>query len=1063
MKKIKRMLALLLAAIMVLTSFSTAVFAEGEGAESESQPVWDNPGSIKLDKDAAAVDGKENTWEVTLGIRGKNYPTTSDVVLVIDNSNSMYTKYTFGGSYSYDEDENSRMRVTKTAAKAFVENLLTVDSATRIALVIYGTDMRSYTDFYDATQKQTLLEQISAIAPESDSSNGGTNQQAGIHKAQELLDSSNAGLKNIVILTDGAPTYSYAITGTVTATEEMFDSDRSNYATSNVDWGTAVISCNYNSRVGSGRSFFLRKETRLTINGTKNRDAKTYITNGIATIWEANKSKTAGTTIYSVAFQADDDGKTTLQRCATNSQEGKGYFDISSSDGVEEKLTAAFTSIAGSIAIAAKNGVVSDTMGDKVQLSFESNAPTFTNDIEVYNAGDADVYISQGSATYDAESRSINWNVGNVSESDAPIMKYRVTLIPGVTYIPNETILTNKEATFTYTNYLGQNDVIKFFPKPEVTVGGGKILAHYYLVNAQGQPIAENGSIVSDPSLAKQVKDAEYFTDSEGNTGLSYNTPYTVSKVDIENCEYYGSYILNNGNLTIGDSVSVTLTPAASNQHVWFAYRQTFTVIHMTFNEEQTDVTETKIEKYDVEPNFTLTDKVTENYIYGGAFSNRECTTAAFTDGEALTGFTPVAGETYYIWEVPNAYLVPKGLSCWEHPMAEGDGYDIVDVIGFYLVTPVDREYYYEVGFDGIYKADAGDTAGSAVHFIADQDTEEFLNTDNEGKTVVITRRDHSVLYNQVRIGLKDGNTDVYDVSNFLSGGYSTGYLACYGMDKDTYWNRDYNRGATIEYTPYWITLDGVKVSQKTRTCQYEGAGSSSDGNKHKMIGMVGEDVVNVTNAYAGTTENIDALMLLPAYIADGSPIVYYEPEVSEVTITVHDNGNVYDVNVQPGNAVGTVTYAGAEGRRFAGWYFDEAFTTPADLTDVQENVEIYARYIDDAFFSVKYMERGFFTVNGISVVSAVDTDTYQDTGFVINGEVISCTQYSRYFGILSAQTLFGREVGRNAKLMSCTYSLRGMNNGDSIVVTPYWVTPDGTTVYGETLNLIYHRYGLKG
>ena len=91
MKELKRISAFFMAMLMMLTVFSafSAVSAEGEAAGG-TQPVWPAQGSIKLDKDAAAVVGAENLWEVTLGIQGKNFETTSDVVLVIDNSNSMY-------------------------------------------------------------------------------------------------------------------------------------------------------------------------------------------------------------------------------------------------------------------------------------------------------------------------------------------------------------------------------------------------------------------------------------------------------------------------------------------------------------------------------------------------------------------------------------------------------------------------------------------------------------------------------------------------------------------------------------------------------------------------------------------------------------------------------------------------------------------------------------------------------------------------------------------------------------------------------------------------------------
>ena len=118
----------------------------------------------------------------------------------------------------------------------------------------------------------------------------------------------------------------------------------------------------------------------------------------------------------------------------------------------------------------------------------------------------------------------------------------------------------NESATFSYKNYLGE-DTVGTFPVPQVTVGGGNILVHYYLVNDQGQPINENGAVVESPALAKQVKTAAYH-EVNGSTGLSYNIPYTVSHDNVANYNYFGSYILNDSNLTKGDSVDVTLTAA---------------------------------------------------------------------------------------------------------------------------------------------------------------------------------------------------------------------------------------------------------------------------------------------------------------------------------------------------------------------------------------------------------------------------------------------------------------------------------------------------------------------
>ena len=505
------------------------------------------------------VEGENNLWEVTLEIQGKNYTTTSDVVLVIDRSGSM---------------AGSKLRNTKAAAIAFGEKLLTAGSTTRIAIVTFSKSASAYSYnggyFYTADDLDAFKTAINGIT-----TSGGTNQQAGIHVAQQLLasEASTGKLKNIVILSDGEATYSYRIGGTVTCTGDISSGQGLKiWATSDVDWNTANITCDYSKTVGQGNSFIVSDYHHdLTISGCSHNT--NYITNGIATIWEANQAKAAGTTIYSIALEAGTNGENTLKACASDGTDGKGYFKVSSRDTIEADLKAAFDAVAGSLAIAARNGVVKDTMGEKVQLSFTGSAPRITADEAEYNAGNADVYISQGSATYDPETRAIDWNVGNVSESTTnyPVMKYRVTIRDGVSPNTGEVLDTNESATFDYTDYKDEQKQ-KEFPKPKITVGGGTILVHYYLVNDAGEPINENGTVVAGKQFAASVKEAEYFK-VDDSIGLDYNTPYTVQKADIDGYVYYGSYNLNDGELTEGDAANVTLTMANSNQHVWFAYR----------------------------------------------------------------------------------------------------------------------------------------------------------------------------------------------------------------------------------------------------------------------------------------------------------------------------------------------------------------------------------------------------------------------------------------------------------------------------------------------------------
>ena len=519
----KKLIAMLLAAIMAISVLPAAAFAAKDNGSTG--PVWPEEGSIKLDKDAKAVEGRDNLWEVTLRIQGKNYGTTSDVVLVIDNSNSMYSEKGNG----YTEDANSRMTKTKIAAKAFVNALLTEDSATRIALVVYGTDVRSFTGFYDADGKNELIDKINAITVEADSDNGGTNQQAGIHKAQELLDSADSTGRNksMVILSDGAATFSYRFVATATYSNcSSFFGWFCPSGGSFTDISAATP--DYNTVIGSGGSFTMNYNATVTATcpkhgGTTREDYVynldgTYTTsrgtnNGVATIWEANRAKAAGTTIYSVALQAGTNGENTLKACA--SDPARGYFAIAANEtDVAGKLTEAFTSIAGSIAIAAKNGVVNDAMGEKIDLAFSGGAPVITTDEAVYNAGNADIYISQGTATWDSAARKINWNVGDVREGDAPTLKYKVTVRAGYTVVKNETLFTNESAEFNYTDYKDEK-VKGEFPKPQVTVGGGKILVHYYMVNGEGQPITKRASRLKARALQSRLKTRNIFLITE--------------------------------------------------------------------------------------------------------------------------------------------------------------------------------------------------------------------------------------------------------------------------------------------------------------------------------------------------------------------------------------------------------------------------------------------------------------------------------------------------------------------------------------------------------------------
>lgn len=1036
MKELKRISAFFMAMLMMLTVFSafSAVSAEGEAAGG-TQPVWPAQGSIKLDKDAAAVEGTENLWEVTLGIQGKNFETTSDVVLVIDCSGSM---------------EGAKLTNTRTAAKAFGQKLLTEGSTTRIAIVTFIDEATAYNNghFYGAGE----LAAFETAVDGATYANGGTNQQAGLHVAQQLLNTSTAGLKNIVILSDGDATYSYPfVGGNATIDCGKFLSHWFSENPKVTSWPT-VATPDYSTVIGAGNSFDLdgniiwnctckHDKTTQKLYGAFYYDASGNLVcsngsmasnNGVATIWEANQAKAAGTTIYSVALQAGTNGENTLKACATDAT--KDYYAIASADNVEEKLTTAFTSIAGSIAIAASNGVVNDPMGEHVQLSFSGSAPVITTDKAVYDAGNADIYISQGSAAYDAVTRSISWTVGSVRGGDNPIMMYKVEIREGYSPATGEVLDTNGITTFNYKNYLGE-DADGEFPIPRVTVGGGMILVHWYQVNSNGEPINELGQTVEGPAYAKQVKPAEYFED-KGSTGLNYNTPYTVAKTDFADYNYYGSYIVNDGSLTPGDAATVTLTAADSNQHVWFAYTQSFNVAHVQFDETETNAVVKETTTHTVEL-FNLTSVVSNGFIYGGAFSDAACERVqTFEAGQNATAFTPTAGATYYIWEADAQFLSPKNLSCWNHVSAAD-----VDVTGFYLVTPVDRLNYREVGF----------MVGSET-LPAKQFTETYITESGAVNTQVLISGDCYV-YNTVKVDFNNGTSGMYNVSSVIN--KTRGYLACYGMDKNTYWPNAHDR---ITFTPYWITLDGVKVAPQTRTAEYYGQGSDAD-DTYKKFHVVENVESGIANAFVDDAQQENMLVLMNSYFANGAPINPVDEPVQGNTVTVHDGETLYTVAAE-NNAV-QLDYIGVEGKLFAGWFADEACTVPADLSNITESIDVYAKYVSDSYLGLRYYRNGFFRLRSLTLVSAIDGRNYAETGFIVNGERISVSDYSTRYGLRSARSLFGRGVAKDALVMSCDYAFDGVTYGARLNITPYWVTLDGTTVRGETRTLTYNWYGI--
>lgn len=414
------------------TGLSTPAIRSTVGSdESGNIEPWGTPGSLKLNKTAAPVEGTANRWLITLTLEGKDIAveTTSDIVLVVDTSGSMKGK---------------RITAARNAAREFVNTLLKEgDSATRIAVISFASGVtvhnnQSNQPFRNAAGKGDLLSAINTLGAD-----GGTFTQAGLRQARLLLNSSTADNRNIVLLSDGEPTYSYEIKNIKGNLNENYFTKAASTLLGST-WHTkdslSEPVYDYNKTAGGGNSITTRISGIFT----------TYhYHHGNSAVAESNYIKDMGITIYSVGLDAGDDGQDILDRIASP---GRSYT------ATENDLEAIFQDIAGSITriAAARNAVVTDPMGEKFSIP----------GIDGSNY-QSKITVDWGTVAYDPATETIEWSIPYISESRSATMSCTVQIdddaASGVLYP------TNKPTFVDYIN-IDDEPAKKHFTIPRVGI-----------------------------------------------------------------------------------------------------------------------------------------------------------------------------------------------------------------------------------------------------------------------------------------------------------------------------------------------------------------------------------------------------------------------------------------------------------------------------------------------------------------------------------------------------------------------------------------------------------------
>lgn len=431
------------------------------------------------------------------------------------------------------------------------------------------------------------------------------------------------------------------------------------------------------------------------------------------------------------------------------------------------------------------------------------------------------------------------------------------------------------------------------------------------------------------------------------------------------------------------DLKAITVGTVSAANEFTFYYIGYFNVVHVKDGGTNKNTTEVDYTQSVIDNGYNLTAAVTPGYLYGGAFDNVDCTTVHDFGEENAINFTPVKGKKYYIWEVDKKYLAPKTYT-FARP-DQSDPNKTRQVTDLFLMTTVDRGLYQEVGF-GIgsrnFASNPGVYSKVSVVYVGSKKLKEEL---------------------YVASGLLKVTAEGEKAPNDRD----IGYIGAYKLTDEQFTTF---KTTPFTFVPYWVTLDGIRVTGiNERQCTY----------------TAGIETIGVQNTEKGSQIGLNRTTATQT-VATVETYMVSRPEDA-----------VVDVPVTP-----------------------DVPETP-EIPEVPEAPEMTLNS-DAMYLRAQYTYE--MMTNTVKFISAIDVNECTEYGFVINGEVVKCEEAAETVDGYDANYLFGGSVN-GAMLMSCNMLLDGLVDGMTINVTPYYVALDGTTVvYGETRTLVYRQWvGLEG
>lgn len=464
------------------TNYVTIRAASGDvivdTGDTENFPEYPNEGSIRIEKNAYTAEGTDyyNTGVGTVELFARGVPMNSkpvDVVLVIDVSGSM--KYDINGNDT-SVAADQKMTLAKTAAKAFVEKLLTSAngySDNRVAIVTFSEDAKIITGTDTLVPSHNALiqvgndDQLNSLNDVIDgiSANGGTNYDAALQYAYEILKSarSQPGYSReqfVVFLTDGAPgvynqmelgraafpkdsSASYYTTDQISEISSLWYKWTTGVAPTASDWSNVASAFEDYKFTDHHYAAAIKARSFSALNMRQDVRSELGITSTLgATIYGISLGMAAGSQIVSFSTGSNTSEWTefTSAQCTALINRIVGSSNRVFAADNTDQLNDAFESIGSAILLAGTNAVVTDV----IHPNFELQTADYGN-IGEYPNYNASEDSDPKSASIEVRKYTVDTNGNRTGE-----------------YETLERVTFSTDGTAAYSNVLGTSNILSY-------------------------------------------------------------------------------------------------------------------------------------------------------------------------------------------------------------------------------------------------------------------------------------------------------------------------------------------------------------------------------------------------------------------------------------------------------------------------------------------------------------------------------------------------------------------------------------------------------------------------